>query len=398
VRIYDVAGRAGVSLATVSAVTTGNRPVAAATRAKVLRAIDELGYHANASAQALVRGRTHTLCLLIPPLRSWQAVMEMFVTLIVDAASRCGYDVLVSIAEPEDDGCRRVVGEQRVDGVLLLEVFLDDRRVERLSALGFPFVAIGRTADVSTYDCVDLDFHHVIGSLVDHLADLGHRSLALFNSPRQLYERGHGPARRSEEGFVAACERRGVRGIPLCCERNAQSGLRETQRLLAREQVTGFVVANEFTLGGIYKGVASLGRRIPEDVSVVVLGDLRVVPDLNPTPTVARHAIADMSRSAVRLMVERLESRELPPRCELIRRPIEPGASTAPAPRRSASGSRSPTRADVPEGDDRAAAAPAPCGPPAATRHPVRPSGGPAGERAASQNVLHWVSSHAVPG
>lgn len=332
VRIYDVAGRAGVSLATVSAVTTGKRPVAAATRQRVLRAIEELGYHANANAQALVKGSTNTLALLIPPLGAWQNVMEMFVTLILDAASRSGYDVLVSIATEDDESFQRLVAEQRVDGVLLLEVFLDDRRIERLRSLRFPFVAIGRPAHYETIDCVDVDFVEVVGSLVDFLADLGHRRVALMNSPQHLYDRGHGPARRCEEGFFAACERRELDGTVLRCERSNRGGFGETEWALEHHRATAFVVANYFILGSLYQTIADSGRRIPDDVSVVAVSDLRVHPDLHPVPTVAPHAIDEMSETAVRMMVERLSEPSLAPRCRLLSRSIELGGSTAPPP------------------------------------------------------------------
>lgn len=150
VRIGDIARSAGVSPATVSAFLSGNRPVSVATRSRIEAAITETGYRANAAAKALAHGRTNTLGLLIPPVgRSLSLFDEEFIASVVQAARAGDYDVLVSTALEERQVFARLIEEQRVDGVILLEICLEDHRVDRLMSENVPFVAVGRTKDPS---------------------------------------------------------------------------------------------------------------------------------------------------------------------------------------------------------------------------------------------------------
>lgn len=310
VRIYDVAARAGVSLATVSAVLTGNRPVAAATRKFVQAAIDDLGYRANASARSLAGGRTQTIALLIPPIAPNMSVIQMeFIANVVEAARAHNYDVLVSVADHQDDAFLRLATERRVDGFLLLEVFLRDRRVESLKTAGIPFVIMGRTEQDDVSSWVDIDFHWTMEQFVRLLSEHGCRRLALFNSSDELYDAGYGPAVRSEQGFVLACDELGLDAVVLHCGRAPDTGYAETAELTdRRDTTTAFIVTNEHVLPGIYRALAERGLRIPVDVVVVALTDRLSAAALDSVPVTVEHPVLEMANAAVELLVEELAS------------------------------------------------------------------------------------------
>ena len=99
------------------------------------------------SARALAHGRTNTIGLLIPPQGSALSSFAVeFISCVVQNAQAADYDVLVSTSLEERQVFARLIEEQRVDGVILLEVSLEDQRVDRLKAAGVPFVTVGRTA------------------------------------------------------------------------------------------------------------------------------------------------------------------------------------------------------------------------------------------------------------
>ena len=84
--------------------------------------------------------------------------------------------------EPVDHAVvERIVTGRRVDGVVLMEIRLEDDRVTRLSKAGLPFVTIGRTAEPHGMSWIDIDYAGLIARCVHHLADLGHRQVALVN-------------------------------------------------------------------------------------------------------------------------------------------------------------------------------------------------------------------------
>jgi DNA-binding LacI/PurR family transcriptional regulator len=336
VSIRDIAQAAGVSTATVSAFLSGKRPVSAATRARVEAAIKARGYRVNAAARALAHGRTNTIGLLFPPQGgSLSSFAVEFIASVVQYARAADYDVLVSTLLEERKVFARLIEEQRVDGVILLEVLLEDQRVDRLQAAGVPFVTVGRTAHANDYTWVDLDFAGLARAFVRHLVDLRHDQIVMFNTSHQSFTRGFGPARRAQDGFYEACEELGVNGRVVYCEPNPEAGLRLTQDLLADgTPFTAIAVINDYAIWGIYQALAMAGRRVPTDVSIIALSDSRWPQALFPRLTAAQNPVEEMGQEAVKFLVHLLEDRARPPMNRLIQLPIILRESTAAAPAR----------------------------------------------------------------
>src|SRR4051794_16943021 len=191
--IGEIARRAGVSRSTVSYALSGKRPVAEATRRRIQDVIDELGYRPNAAARALKEGRTRTIGLVIPPASARLTRNQLdFVASVVEAASRADLDVLLSPSGGDHDrSFERLLSGGRVDGVILMEIRLEDSRVDRLKQAGLPFVGIGHTAHAEAMRWVDVDYATLIGRCVHHLADLGHTHIALINRSAELVAAGY---------------------------------------------------------------------------------------------------------------------------------------------------------------------------------------------------------------
>src|SRR5687768_17090846 len=147
--IGEIARRAGVSRSTVSYVLSGKRAVSESTRRRIEKVIAESGYRPNAAARALKEGRARTLGLVIPPASQRLTDMQLdFVGSVVEAAAHSDLDVLLSPSGGDHDrSFERLVTGRRVDGVIVMEIRLEDARVERLQQTGLPFVGIGRTAN-----------------------------------------------------------------------------------------------------------------------------------------------------------------------------------------------------------------------------------------------------------
>ena len=111
-----------------------------------------------------------------------------------------------------------------VDGVLLMEVCLDDDRVEALSTAGRPLAMIGRTADPSSLAHVDIDFEQTLNDAVDHLHQLGHHRIAFVNHDRSEHEAGYGPAVRALDAYSRAMTRHQLEPISRFCGDNPAAG------------------------------------------------------------------------------------------------------------------------------------------------------------------------------
>src|SRR3954470_24262704 len=158
--IGEIARRSGVARSTVSYALSGKRPVSEKTRKRIQEVIDELDYRPNAAARALKEGRTRTLGLVIPPAGARLTSMQLdFVASVVEAAARVDLDVLLSPSGGDHDrSFERVIAGRRVDGIILMEIRLEDERVTRLQQAGLPFVTIGHTAHPHGTCWVDVDY------------------------------------------------------------------------------------------------------------------------------------------------------------------------------------------------------------------------------------------------
>jgi DNA-binding LacI/PurR family transcriptional regulator len=94
-----------------------------------------------------------------------------------------------------------MVGDRRVDGVILMEIRREDDRVDHLLKASLPFVTMGRNRRSDEMSWVDLDFAGPAAGCVRHLCDPGHERIAFVNRSEQLFRIGCGPSRLGQEGF-----------------------------------------------------------------------------------------------------------------------------------------------------------------------------------------------------
>ncbi|MFI7427644.1 LacI family DNA-binding transcriptional regulator [Micromonospora sp. NPDC049836] len=335
--IGEIARRAGVSRSTVSYTLTGKRRVSEETRRRIQAVIDELGYRPNASARALKEGRTRTLGLVIPPASQRLTEMQLaFVASIVEAAARADFDVLLSPSGGDHErSFERVVTGRRVDGVILMEIRLEDDRVTRLQKVGLPFVTIGRTRDAEHMWCVDIDYATLVSRCVHHLVDLGHRTIALVNRSTELVAAGYGPGHRALTGFTDAVVERNVTGVDVCCADDAPAGEACVEQLRDdHREVTALVTVNEAALPGIQRGLERAGLRVPRDFSVAGVAARHWAEDFRPPMTAVDVPTHDMGAQAVELLLERLANPQAHPRHILHAPPVSLRATTGPAPAR----------------------------------------------------------------
>jgi DNA-binding LacI/PurR family transcriptional regulator len=333
VNIGEIARRAGVSRSTVSYVISGKRPVSERTRQKIQQVIADLDYRPSAMARALAEGRTRTIGLVIPPANLRLTPVQLtFVASVVEAATRYDLDVLLSPSGVDHDrSFERLVSARRVDGIILMEIRLEDARVRRLQARGMPFVTIGRVADADGTCWVDVDYERLIRRCVRHLADLGHRDFALINRSAALLSVGYGPARRALTGFTAVTRELGLAGEHVCCDDDRAAGEVCMADLLRRRPgLTAVVTINEAALPAIQHALAAHGLTVPRDVSVIGVAERQLAEDLRPPLTSADVPAAEMAARAVELLCDQLGTPDDPLRHLLLAPPISLRRTTAP--------------------------------------------------------------------
>ncbi|GGK99850.1 LacI family transcriptional regulator [Sphaerisporangium melleum] len=314
VTIADVAKHAGVAVSTVSYVLSGKRAISATTSQRVMRSVRALGYHPNAGARALASKRSNVIALVLPLRAGMHLPVAMqFATSVVTTARQFDHDVLLMTADEGPDGLRRVAASALVDGLVLMDVEINDLRVPLLRELEEPSVLIGFPADASGLTCVDLDFARAGALCAEHLASLGHREIALLGAPHVVYQRGTGYAERTMEGFVEAGQALGLSAIALPCEEGFDEVCATVKTLLeGHPGLSGLVVHNEAAVGHVLGALRVLGRRVPEEVSVVAICPGDVAERASPPLTSVLIPAADVGHQAVRLLMSKLEGAPVP--------------------------------------------------------------------------------------
>ena len=349
VTMRDVAQRAGVSIATVSFLLNDTKPVTAATRARIEQAMVELGYRRNMVARALASRRTHIIAMAYPALehRFGMSTAEFF-TSAAEAARKEDYHLVLWPVGNDGVELRELLGQGLVDGVVLMEVQLDDPRVDVLQQAGTPFALIGRTTELEGLSHVDIDFDTTVEHAVKHLYDHGHREMALISGdlddPRF---HAYGPWVRTEDAYRRVAASYGLPVVVLPCSDTTQAGKLAAERLLAEHpETTAVLVLNEYAALGVVAGLRRSGREIPADVSVL---SLLMVPETaamtDPELTMMRTPGPELGQLGTEALIRELEGADpLPP--QLVPAKLFPGATvTAPkAPQPKASAGRRAAR------------------------------------------------------
>jgi DNA-binding LacI/PurR family transcriptional regulator len=329
--IGEIAKRAGVSRSTVSYALSGKRPVSTATAQRINDVIAELGYRPNASARALAEGRTRTIGLAIPPASTRLTDVQLaFVASVVESAAAHDHDVLLSPSGGDHDrSFERVVTGRRVDGVILMEILLQDPRVDRLTSTGLPFVTIGHVEDPAASWWVDVDYSGLISRCVRHLADLGHSDVVLINRSDELVAAGYGPALRAATAFAETAEECGIKAYTVCCADEPAAGVACFEDIRTRwPEVTAAVTINEAALPGLQRALHRAGLDVPRDFSLTgVIAD-RLAEDFHPPLTAADVPAGDMARLAVDLLLEQISDASATPRHSMLAPPITLRSST----------------------------------------------------------------------
>ncbi|MBI9104804.1 MAG: LacI family DNA-binding transcriptional regulator [Spirochaetales bacterium] len=187
--IKDVAKLAGVAPSTVSRVIHDNSRISQATKEKVRHAMDELGYVPNAAASSLAGRTPRTLGLVLPNNPGELFKNPFFINAmrgISVYAQERGYFLLYSFSRDEEDEVqfiRNYINSGWVSGVVLLAARKEDRCVEYLKSVDFPFVLIGHAEDPLSTCWVDNDNFQAMYQVVTYLIEKGHRKIGFLGGP-----------------------------------------------------------------------------------------------------------------------------------------------------------------------------------------------------------------------
>ena len=274
--IKDVAALAGVSISTVSYVMTGKRPIGANTRRRVLQAARELGYLAKNGGPAPLSGGTHFVALSSPvhDFTSYTNYCAYFLNFL-KAARQLGYETLLLTEETGDEQLRSIIDTGMVDGVALMDVTMNDPRIELAQFSSIPLISIGHPMNEINVPCIDTDFIEMGEMNVQTLCCNGHRRI-LFAGGKEIDCERNGGANyliRLRASMHAAAARHKIHiDEEFTDEDDFDAAENLLERFISSENTAIVTQGGPLFLNNLVAAARQRGMKIPQDLSLISAG------------------------------------------------------------------------------------------------------------------------------
>lgn len=330
ITMRDVAERAGVSIATVSHVINETRPVSNELKARVLEAMQVLGYQPNLLARGLRRGETRTIGLIASDIAD--PFFAEMARCIEDAGFEQGYSVILCNSDRRRDKelfYARLLAEKQVDGVIFGTAGTSTEAIRLLQQRGMPLVVIDRRVSAVQVDLVLAD--NVQGGTLAtrHLLELGHRRIGHITGNIEVSSFAE-----RLEGYRQALQAAGIPEddqLVVPGSARADGGRQAARDLLAlRDRPTAIFACIDLLTLGVMREAAGLGIDVPKDLSVVGFDDIALASMLTPPLTTVAQPKQEMGRLAAEMLLERIHDPDQAARKQVLDVELIVRGSTGP--------------------------------------------------------------------
>lgn len=323
----EVADLAGVSASTVSRVLNGKSYVNEQTRKRVLEAMEKTNFRPNALAKSLKIGRSNTICLMVP------AIENLIIPLIVrgaeDTARKNGFSVVLCNTD-EDEAIERAYIEMMktrlTDGFIFCSAFGSEQGIHELSDLGMPLVLVNRyqPEDVGRFEVISIDNFRAAYDATSYLIRTGHRRIAFAYGREELFL-----YRERYRGYCAALQDAGLPyedDLVMRETHGTDCFYQLTHKLMQLPQPPDAIFASSDPKAFvIMHALHDLGRRIPEDVSVLGFDNVAMAAMVEPPLSTMAQPMYEMGCAATRQLIRQIRYKEehgvLPPVNQTVMEP-----------------------------------------------------------------------------
>jgi DNA-binding LacI/PurR family transcriptional regulator len=303
--IADIARQAGVTKAAVSFALNGQPGVSTATRERILAIAEEIGFQPNSAARALSDGRAGAFGLIIDRPARTLGVEPFFTQLLSGIQAELSRDhtaVLFTMAEDQDAEIalyRSWWAQRRVDGVFLVDLQIDDRRVTVLEELRMPAVVIGTPEGAGSLPAVWQDDAAAARAVVEYLAGAGHRRIARVTGIPRFWH-----TRIRNDAFAAATHALGLQPVLVEADYSGETGALVTRQLLrGGDPPTAIIYDNDLMAVSGLGAAQQLGVEVPAELSIVAWDDSAFCEVVHPPLSALTRDVAAYGGHAARTLV-----------------------------------------------------------------------------------------------
>lgn len=310
ITIKDVAKKAGVSTATVSRIINNRPGYTVETKEKVLRVIEQLGYHPNAIARGLVGKRTQTIAVLVPKLSS--TLISMFVSGIENISHKMGSSVIV--CHTESDGKKtmkylQLLRDKQVDAIIFTSERLKEEYYNFVKEMDIPLVLLSTESFTYPVPYVKVNDRNAAFTATEYLIKKGHRKIGMISGNKNDMIAGQPRI----DGFISALKTFNIpfdeKNIVSTKDFNFESGIEGFKALKQQfPNVSAVFSASDEIAIGVLQTAYQMGINVPDDLSVIGYDNLDIAEMSIPPLTTVAQPLIEMGEMAAKIVFEMLET------------------------------------------------------------------------------------------
>lgn len=309
--IKDVAKRANVSIATVSRILNKQKGYSKETKAKVMQVIEEMGYHPNRIARGLVKQKTNIIAVLLPEFAS--SFSTKVLKGIEAVTHEKGYSIIV--CNTGAFGGRtmeyiQVLREQKIDGLILTSLQLNEEQYEAIQALKIPIILISSISHNFPIPFVKVDDERASYDATNYLIKKGHRKIAMIGGPMEDqvtgFPRYEGFQKAHLDNQLKFDKRLIVEG-----DFSFKSGKEAMRRLLQSNQTfTALFAASDDMAIGALSIAYEQNIKVPDQLSIIGYDDSHIAEMSIPPLTTVAQPLELMGRRAASRLIQMMEGKK----------------------------------------------------------------------------------------
>ncbi len=314
VTISDIAQISNVSMSTVSLVLNNKPGVSDETRARVLKAAEDLNYPVRSAAELEKCSALRTIGMIVKTDPDLSPQANPFYSKVVmgieDTCRRSGIDLLFATLPVDENNCAvevpQLLSSTSVDGLLMVGTFVDETFNALIAKYKTPIVLVDGYSNTESYSAVVSDNFRAAYQAVEYLIGLGHRHIGLVGGQKD----GYPSLKERRNGYLRALKDNEITDIYIAnFNINKSHGAQETITLLKEHpQITALFCVNDDAGSTATRAVLSMGKQIPDDISIVGYDDTYLAANSQPALTTVHVDTVAMGRAAVRLLALCLEN------------------------------------------------------------------------------------------
>ncbi|MGP7816374.1 LacI family DNA-binding transcriptional regulator [Niallia sp. 01092] len=338
ITIKDVGKEANVSPSTVSRVLANHPKISEETKRKVREAMEKLGYHPNLQARSLVVKSANAIGIVMP--HSAESMLEnpFFPEVIRGISLKARenkYGIYLTTGAEEEEIYQEVVQMvqgKRVDGIILLYSKKNDKVMDYLVKVKFPFAVIGRpysNAEQITY--VDNDNISITKQITEYLINMGHQHIAFVGANMEMVftiDRLEGYRQALEQANIPFDE-----SIIIYDKEMKVNAKKQFQQLLQKDvPPTALVVADDFVAIELISYAEEWNISVPEDISIVGFNNIIVAKHIKPSLTSIDINIYQLGIEAADCLIDNMKNSDSLPKKMIIPAKMVERKSCSPIP------------------------------------------------------------------